>query len=113
MSGSVESFRMKSLIIICDNQVQTSLIITINDTSNGDLPLIITISDTCKNHPKSLDSDNTINLSSLIVSLVEHLKIKTRLIYERLCDLETIGTPSNILCNVQCCNLVGKKKDRV
>ena len=32
-------------------------------------PLIITISDTCKTHPKRLDSDNTINLSSLIVSL--------------------------------------------
>jgi hypothetical protein len=36
----------------------------------GDLPLIITISDTCKNQPKRLDFDNTINLSSLIVSLV-------------------------------------------
>jgi hypothetical protein len=45
------------------------LIITINDTSIGDLPLIITISDTCKNQPKRLDFDNTINLSSLIVSL--------------------------------------------
>jgi hypothetical protein len=45
------------------------LIITINDTSIGDLPLIITISDTCKNQPKRLDSDKTINLSSLIVSL--------------------------------------------
>ena len=33
------------------------------------LPLIITISDTCKNQPKRLDSDSTINLSSLIVSL--------------------------------------------
>jgi hypothetical protein len=32
--------------------------------------LIITISDTCKNQPKRLDFDNTINLSSLIVSLV-------------------------------------------
>jgi hypothetical protein len=31
--------------------------------------LIITISDTCKNQPKTLDFDNTINLSSLIVSL--------------------------------------------
>ena len=40
-----------------------------NDTSIGDLPLIITISDTCKNQPKSLDFDNTINLSSLIVNL--------------------------------------------
>jgi hypothetical protein len=53
-----------------DNQAQTWLIITINDTSIGDLPLIITISDTCKNQPKRLDFDNTINLSSLIVSLV-------------------------------------------
>jgi hypothetical protein len=52
-----------------DNQAETCLIITINDTSIGDLPLIITISDTCKNQPKRLDSDNTINLSSLIVSL--------------------------------------------
>jgi hypothetical protein len=52
-----------------DNQAQTWLIITINDTSIGDLPLIITISDTCKNQPKRLDFDNTINLSSLIVSL--------------------------------------------
>jgi hypothetical protein len=34
--------------------------------------LIITISDTCKNQPKRLDFDNTINLSSLIVSLVSH-----------------------------------------
>jgi hypothetical protein len=42
------------------------LIITINDTSIGNLPLIITISDTCKNQPKRLDSDNTINLSRLI-----------------------------------------------
>ncbi len=49
--------------------ILTYLIITINDTSIGDLPLIITISDTCKNQPKRLDNDNTINLSSLIVSL--------------------------------------------
>jgi hypothetical protein len=35
----------------------------------GDLPLIITISDNCKDQPKRLDNDNTINLSSLIVSL--------------------------------------------
>jgi hypothetical protein len=56
-------------LIINDNQDQTCLIITINDTSIGDLPLIITISDTCKNQPKRLDFDNTINLSSLIVSL--------------------------------------------
>ncbi len=56
-------------LIISDNQDETCLIIAINDTSIGDLPLIITISDTCKNQPKRLDSDNTINLSSLIVSL--------------------------------------------
>ena len=56
-------------LIISDNQDETYLIITINDTSIGDLPLIITISDTCKNHPKRLDSDNTINLSRLIVNL--------------------------------------------
>jgi hypothetical protein len=56
-------------LIISDNQDQTWLIITINDTSIGDLPLIITISDTCKNQPKRLDFDNTINLSSLIVNL--------------------------------------------
>jgi hypothetical protein len=56
-------------VIRSDNQAETCLIPTINDTSIGDLPLIITISDTCKNHPKRLDSDNTVNLSSLIVSL--------------------------------------------
>ena len=56
-------------LIISDNQAQTWLIITINDTSIGDLPLIITISDTCKNQSKRLDFDNTINLSSLIVIL--------------------------------------------
>jgi hypothetical protein len=57
-------------LIISDNQAQTCLIITINDTSTGDLPLIITISDTCKNQSKSLDFDNTINLSNSIVILV-------------------------------------------
>ncbi len=56
-------------LIISDNQAQTCLIITINDTSTGDLPLLITSCDTCKNQPKRLDFDNTINLSSLIVSL--------------------------------------------
>jgi hypothetical protein len=34
--------------------------------------LIITISDTCKNQPKRLDFDNTINQSSLIVILDFH-----------------------------------------
>jgi hypothetical protein len=56
-------------LIISDNQAETCLIVTNNDTSIGDLPLIIYISDTCKNQPKRLDSDNTINLSRLIVSL--------------------------------------------
>ena len=60
----------ETCLIISNNQAETCLIITINDTSIGDLPLIITISDTCKNNPKRLDFDNTINLSSLIVSLV-------------------------------------------
>ena len=49
---------------------ETCLIITINDTSLGYLPLIINISYTCKNQTKRLDFDNTINLSSLIVILV-------------------------------------------
>jgi hypothetical protein len=57
---------------LSDNQAETCLIITINDTSIGDLPLIITISDSCKNQPKRFDSDNTINLSSLMSSLVCH-----------------------------------------
>lgn len=61
--------RVEKGLIISDNQDETCLIIMINDTSIGDLPLIITISDTCKNQPKRLDFDNTINLSSLIVSL--------------------------------------------
>jgi hypothetical protein len=69
--GKVGREVVKSLII-SNNQVETCLIITINDTSIGDLPLIITISDTGKNQPKRLDSDNTINLSSLIVILVVH-----------------------------------------
>ena len=58
-------------LIISDNQTEICLIITINDTSIGDLPLIITISDTCKNQSKRIDSDNTFNLSRLIVILVE------------------------------------------
>ncbi len=56
-------------LIISDNQGETGLIITVNDTSLGYLPLIINISDTCKNQPKCLDFDNTINLSRLIVIL--------------------------------------------
>ena len=51
-----------------DNQAKTCLIITVNDTSTSDLPLINTISDTSKNQPKRLDSDN-VNQSRLIVSL--------------------------------------------
>jgi hypothetical protein len=66
-------------LIISDNQAQTFLIITINDTSTGDLPLIITISDTCKNQSKRLDFDNTINLSSLIVSLALKAGMNTKL----------------------------------
>ena len=65
-------------LIISDNQAQTCLIITINDTSTGDLPLIITISDTCKNQPKRLDFDNTINLSRLIVILAKSYRITSR-----------------------------------
>jgi hypothetical protein len=61
----------KFSLIISDNQDETCLIITINDTALGYLPLIINISDTCKNQPKGLDFDNTINLSSLIVILDE------------------------------------------
>ncbi len=74
-------------LIISDNHAQTCLIITINDTSTGDLPLIIiiTISDTCKNQTKRLDFDNTINLSSLIVSL---------------------GCHSTEVCCSHCCGLV-------
>jgi hypothetical protein len=41
-------------LIISDNQAQTCLIITINDTSTGDLPLIITISDCAKTSLKGL-----------------------------------------------------------
>jgi hypothetical protein len=67
------------ILIISDNQAETSLIITINDTSIGGLPLIITISDTCKNQTKRLDSDNTIKLSSLIVSLGPKKKTPTPL----------------------------------
>jgi hypothetical protein len=69
---------IQSRLIARDNQDETCLIITINDTSIGDLPLIITSSDTCKNQSKRLDSDNTINLSSLIVSLVENHTLKSR-----------------------------------
>ena len=67
-------------MIISDNQTETFLIITINDTSLGYLLLIINISDTCKNQTKRLDFDNTINLSSLIVSLetVPHATVPKR-----------------------------------
>ncbi len=54
-----------------DNQPETCLIITINDTCTCesirndlcDLPLIITISDISKNQSKRFDDDNRINLS--------------------------------------------------
>ncbi len=39
----------KKGLIISDNQAETGLIITVNDSSLGYLPLIINISDTCKN----------------------------------------------------------------
>ena len=52
-----------------DNQAFPCLIITINDTCTSDVPLIITISDTSKNQHKSLDSDDHINVSRLIVCL--------------------------------------------
>jgi hypothetical protein len=49
--------------------------------------LIITISDTCKNQPKRLDFDNTINLSSLIVSLglLKESKRELKRIYINWC----------------------------
>ena len=62
-----------TFVIISDNQAETCLIITINDTCTFDLPLIITISDTSKNQPKLLDSGNQINLSRLIVILEQFL----------------------------------------
>ncbi len=63
-------------------QDETCLIITINDTSLGYLPLIINISDTCKNQPKKLDFDNTINLSNLIVILVFIVWIIVQFLYQ-------------------------------
>jgi hypothetical protein len=59
-----------TFVIISDNQVESCLIIAINDTSTCDLSLIIKVSDTSKNRTKSLDSDNQINLSRLIGILV-------------------------------------------
>jgi hypothetical protein len=61
-----------------DNQDETCLIITINDTFLGCLPLIINISDTCKNQPKRFDFDNTINLSSFIVILDTQVYVTDR-----------------------------------
>ncbi len=49
-------------LIISDNQVETFLIITINDTSLGYLPLIINISDTCKNQSKTTSSETVLSL---------------------------------------------------
>ncbi len=65
-------------LIVSDNQAETCLIITINNTSLGYLPLIINISDTCKNQTKRLDFD-TINLSSLIVILGRDITSKVLL----------------------------------
>ena len=48
-SGEKAGLSVIIKLIISDNQDETCLIITINDTSLGYLPLIITISDTCKN----------------------------------------------------------------
>jgi hypothetical protein len=62
--------KLKQVAIVSDNQAETScLIITINDTCTCDLTLIITISDTSKNQPKSLNYYNQIDLSSLKVTL--------------------------------------------
>ncbi len=58
-------FIVKTPLSFSDNQAETCLIITSNDTSLEYLPLIINISDTCKNQPNRLDFDNTFNLSSL------------------------------------------------
>jgi hypothetical protein len=65
----------------------------INDTFIGDLPLIITISDTCKNKPKRLDSYHTINLSSLIVSLewLTGEPLTPRLKYQRTKQSHEVG----------------------
>jgi hypothetical protein len=69
---------MVTNLIISDNQVETCLFITINDTSLGYLPLIINISDTWKNQTKRFDFENTINLSSLIVILVLNMTEKSQ-----------------------------------
>jgi hypothetical protein len=82
----------EKVLIISDNQDQTWLIITINDTSIGDLPLIITISDTFKNQPKRLDFDNTINLSSLIVILVSDRITQTKTTNLNLVQGKTVDT---------------------
>ncbi len=59
------SSSVKTPLSFSDNQAETCLIITSNDTSLEYLPLIINISDTCKNQLKRLDFDNAFNLSSL------------------------------------------------
>ena len=83
-------------LIISGNQAETYLIIMINDTSIGDLPLIITISDTCKNQPKRLDFDNTINLSSLIVILSNRYNTNRKVGTETTVETENIyNVPSS------------------
>ena len=94
-------------LIISDNQTQTWLIITINDTSIGDLPLIITISDTCKNQPKRLDFDNTINLSSLIVPLVQ----TTSHVSSELCTFRCLVGHVCQRCGPVSCKTVGTMVD--
>jgi hypothetical protein len=70
----------RNLIHCKDKAVSTTNLIA----HVGDLPLMITITDICQNQPKRLDFDNTINLSSLIVSLI--LEIETRLTDEKFAN---------------------------
>ena len=72
-------------LIISDNQTQTYLIITINDTSTGDLPLIITISDTCKNQSKKLDFDTRFICLYVYYESIKR-ELNKRLIFECRCD---------------------------
>jgi hypothetical protein len=93
-------------LIISDNQDETCLIITINDTSLGYLPLIINISDACKNKPKRFDFDNTVNLSSLIVILGSEVWCGTGSCLNSSCLADT-GVVKNMKCRVA--SLVKKK----
>ena len=56
---------MKNLIIT-DNQAFSCLIIKLFDNQTMTLPWLSQISDTSENHPKRFDSDNQINLSTLV-----------------------------------------------